>query len=178
MECSNPTSKTRKDLVWIGVESTGRTLPPALPTCPENQALELRADEVYRLGQRVEPVRVPDRRQIQETQSSWVFEIWDEEQPIMRLSAPHTARTGKWQHIAITTTDSTSWWPTWQIWIDGEKKAEKVDGRLIPALYLTQNTLGKISGCLQDFRIYKKPLTPHKLQSVLSYARSKLHPNP
>lgn len=178
MECCNPTSKTVKDLVWIGVETIGKYLPPALPTNVYDPALELRADEIYRLGQQVEPVRVPDRRQFQEEQSSWVFEIWDEEQPILRLSAPHTARTGKWQHVAIMTTDSTSWWPTWQIWIDGEKKAEKKDGRLIPALYLTQNKLGLMSGCLQDFRIYKKPLSAAKLQTTISYGRAKLHPNP
>jgi hypothetical protein len=182
MECSNPSSKTVKDLVWIGVESTGRNLLPALPNTVDDPALELRADEVYRLGQQVEPVRVPDRRQLLQNtntnQSTWVFEIWDQEQPIMRLSAPHTARTGKWQHVAITTTDSTSWWPTWQIWIDGVKQAEKKDGRLIPALYLTQNKLGLLSGCLQDFRIYKKPLTAAKLQSTITYARMKLHPNP
>ena len=185
MECSNPSSKTVKDLVWIGVESTGRNLLPALPNKVSEPALELRADEIYRLGQQVEPLRILDRRHLEQAnvnqhqnQSTWVFEMWDEEQPIMRLTAPHTARAGQWQHIAITTTDSTSWWPTWEFYINGVKHAEKADGRLIPALFLTQNKLGLFSGCLQDLRIYKKSLSAAKLQSTISYARSKLHPNP
>lgn len=186
MECSNPSSgvsqkkRTVKDLVWIGVETNGRDLPPALPSPTDEPALELRADEIYRMGQQVEPVRVLDHRQLDppSSTSSWVFEIWDEEQPIMRLAAPHTAQTGRWQHVAITTTDSTSWWPTWQIWIDGVKRSEKKEGRMIPALFLKQNKLGLMSGCLQDFRIYKKPLLGAKLQAAVEYARPKLHPNP
>jgi hypothetical protein len=109
-----------------------------------------------------------------------VFEIWDEEQRLMRLESPMgAARTDRWQHVAVTVTDGQAWWPTWQMWIDGNLVATKTDGRLSPALELTQNFIGRgVRGCIQDFRVYSKPLIGDKLQTTIAWGRSKLHPLP
>jgi len=109
-----------------------------------------------------------------------VFEIWDEEQRLVRLAGPQgLARMNQWQHVAVTTTNIDSWWTTWQLWVDGTMVATKTDSRLSPAIQLTQNFIGRnVRGCLQDLRIYNKPLYEEKLQAAIAWSKPKLHPNP
>ena len=112
--------------------------------------------------------------------ATYVFEIWDEEQRIMRLESPMGAAVvGQWQHVVVTTTDDTAWWPEWQMWIDGVLVASRTDGRLSPALELSQNFIGRgVRGCLQDFRIYKAHLSPERVKATMSFSKDKLHPLP
>jgi hypothetical protein len=166
----------RKGRMWLGIEGGGLDLPGARIATP---ATEVRPDQLLAVGQLTEPqqppVAAPDL-----TTATYVFEIWDEEHRIMRIAAPQgSARTGRWQHVAVTTTDATAWWPTWQLWIDGALVATRTDGRLSPALTLRQNYIGRgLRGCLQDLRIYSKPLPADKLQAAINWSKSKLHPNP
>ncbi len=148
---------------------------------------EVRPEQLLATGQLTEPamarptavstipVPEPDRGS-----ATYVFEIWDDEQRLMRLAAPMgSARTGQWQHVAVTTTDATAWWPTWQLWINGALVATRTDGRLSPALTLGQNYIGRgVRGCIQDLRVYAKPLPADKLQAAIGWGRTKLHPNP
>lgn len=174
MECKNYTKDGNpKDLVWIGVDRIGPDIPAI---CTTQCAAELSPSQSLCYQNQVEPVMIIP--QIRPDSASWVFEIWDEEQRIMHLEARHSAKKAQWQHVVFTTADSTSWWPTWEIWIDGEKVAEKKDGRSIPALLLSENTLGKFRGCLQDFRVYRSALTPDKMKAAIAWGKSKLHPNP
>jgi hypothetical protein len=84
-----------------------------------------------------------------------------------------------WQHLVITTTDSTSWWPTWSIWINGTLITTKVDGRSIPALMLANNVIGKkMRGCIQDFRVYTRPLSPDQVQETMAFSKPFLHQLP
>jgi hypothetical protein len=112
--------------------------------------------------------------------ATYVFEIWDEEQRIMRLESPMgAAKTGQWQHVVVTTTDNTSWWPEWQMWIDGALVASRTDGRLSPALQLTQNYIGRgVRGCLQDFRVYKAHLGSTAVSKAMAWIKERLHPLP
>lgn len=166
-----------KHRVWIGVDSSG----PGLPAAPRTAgpAQEASPAQVLSVGSMVEPAAPRSQVTGVETTRAWVFEIWDEQQRIMRLRAPASAVLHKWQHVCVTTTDTTSWWPTWQMWIDGVLVVEKPEGRAIPALVLTKNVLGSgMRGCVQDFRVYRKPISKEKLQAAIAWGRPWLHPSP
>lgn len=170
IECANG----KQDLVWIGVEPGGEPLRPA-PLLIQ-QVAEVRPEQF--LG-----MQGPNRDRVTQTdtpipEGTYVFEIWDKEQRIMRLTSP-TAKRNTWQHIAVSTTDTTTWWPTWTMWIDGVKVNEKVDGRAIPALTLANNVIGKnVRGCLQDFRVYRAPMTETKIKAAMNWSKPLLHPMP
>jgi hypothetical protein len=182
LECANEGG--RKDRVWIGVEG-GAPLLAAAPTPPRlaEAAQEVRPALAQAIGPVTEPYRLaaPPPPTVSQNQTGiWVYEIWDGEQRIMRLEGPAaSATTGRWQHVTLTTADATSWWPTWQLWLDGRMVAERKEGRQIPAETLTENFLGRgLRGCLMDFRVYDRPLTPTDIQEMMGWAQSRLHPSP
>jgi hypothetical protein len=128
------------------------------------------------------PADVPEAEIFEAGASSatYVFEIWDGEQRIMRLASPQMeARKGAWQHVVLTTTGAADWWPTWQMYVGGELVAERTDGRLSPAILLTENYIGKnVRGCIQDLRIYRKPMGLERIKEAIAWGRPKLHPQP
>jgi hypothetical protein len=182
LDCANEGGK--RDRVWIGVEGGDRDLPAARGHAMP--AAEVRPAEALALGSQTEPLTLRDAMppSAQEVaapkdSASWVFEIWDGEQRIMRLAAPHTARAGQWQHVVLTTTDATAWWPTWQLWVNGEVAANRVEGRTIPAASLTENFLGRgLRGCIQDFRVYTEPMPATKIAAARRWMEGRLHPSP
>lgn len=165
-------SNNGTDLFFLGIDTVGVPLNPIPIIQP--QALEVRPDHYLLQKKLVEPVRcLPSPEQ----QSSFVFEIWDKEQRLLSMRAPATKDT--WQHVVITTTDSTSWWPTWSIWINGTLITTKVDGRSIPTLMLANNVIGKnMRGCIQDFRVYTRPLSADEVQETMAFSKPFLHPLP
>ena len=179
LECSEGRNK---NLLWIGVEGGEADLPSGSSS---GGAGPTAADEVspaaaFAIGSHAEPWRLQAKPVPSRTEGRYVMEIWDEEQQIMRISA-HGARTGVWQHVVFTTTDSTSWWPTWQLYLDGVvvPSATRTDGRLSPALSLTQNFIGRgVRGCIQDFRVYSKPMPASKIAAAIRWGRPRLHPSP
>jgi hypothetical protein len=179
IDCGNNGGK--HDRVWIGVEGGDSDLPAAVETVPEVQASqEVRPDVALALSNPVEPLHTSKALPLtKKSSATWVFEIWDGEQRIMRLDGPHTARTNQWQHIVVTTTDNSTWWPTWQLWIDGNVVANRVEGRTIPAATLTENYLGRgIRGCIQDFRVYTTPMAADKIAAARRWMIPRLHPSP
>lgn len=187
-ECKNPsTSVSKMDRVALGIEGGGVELPsaekePALldgSPEPRRHAEEVRPDMLQAIGQLTEPTRWY-RPPVASKGATYYFEIWDHENRIMRLDGPMgAAKVGEWQHVAVTVTDATAWWPTWQMWINGVLVGEKSDGRLSPAIELKENYIGKnVRGCLQDFRVYSTPLVPSKLQAAIAWSKPKLHPLP
>lgn len=182
VDCSNPAKNVRKqDRILIGVEGGGPDL-PALALSKMPAAQEVRTEVVQAIGQLTEPAaaKKPPRTPPLSASARYYFEIWDEESRIMRLDAPmSSAKTGQWQHVAVTVTDAAAWWPTWQFWLNGALVTEKTDGRLSPAMEITENFIGKnVRGCIQDFRMYSTPLTEDKLQSAIRYSKDRLHPQP
>jgi hypothetical protein len=170
VECSND----GEDLVMLGVETGG----PALSAAPVivQQAAEVRPDAIVSM---TKPSATCQPTIMDDSLGSYVFEIWDREQRLMLLRAPGAAKTNEWQHVTVTTTANQSWWPTWQMWISGVMVAEKVDGRAIPALQLKNNALGKnVRGCIQDFRVYSKPMTETKIKKAMNWSKPLLHPSP
>ena len=179
VECSNGDFKDR---FWLGVEGGGAALPPGRVAEP---AAELRPAAIQAIGQLTEPLRIWGEvpaagAALTRSAGRYVFEIWDETQRLMRLEAPQSsARTGQWQHVVVSTTDATTWWPTWQMWINGEVVAERADGRLSPALELAQNYIGRNArGCIQDFRMYRTPMTRERILAAMRSSRPALHPVP
>jgi hypothetical protein len=183
---SNPRGASR---MWLGVEGGGVDLPPLQSGV--KPASEITSAELLAVGQLTEPAPVDTPSAVPTfhgsstpkslgSNATYVFEIWDEEQRLMRLASPTgAARTGVWQHVAITTTDVIAWWPTWNMYVDGVLVATKTDGRLSPALELVENYVGlNMRGCLQDFRVYRKPLTEDKLRATIGWGKGKLHVTP
>ena len=186
-ESSNDGGK--RDRVWIGVEGGDRDLPAAnetVPTVLTPPAQELRPADALAVGTPVEPLspqaalpQTSHAKPPSRTSGTWVFEIWDEEQRIMRLAGEHVARAEQWQHVVLTTTDATAWWPTWQMWVDGRVVANRIEGRNIPALSLAENYLGRgLRGCIQDFRVYNEPMTAEKIAAAARWMRGRLHGSP
>lgn len=173
------TDGLKKDRIVLGIDGGGPDLPAIAVTPP---AREMRTEVIQAIGQLTEPAvnRKPASPQALSKSATYFFEIWDESQRIMRLNAPMSAaRASQWQHVAVTVTDATAWWPTWQLWLDGVVVAEKTDGRLSPAMDIKENYIGKnVRGCIQDFRMYRTPLTEEKLKATMKWAEPKLHPMP
>lgn len=175
----------KKDLIRLFVEGGGPDLPAAPPVAAH--ATEVRPSHRLAIGQLTQPNQqrpvqanpVPIPTPIEQS-GAYVFEIWDDEQRLMRIeSGAGTVVANQWQHVVVTTTDSTTWWPTWQMWIDGVLVAEKRDGRLSPAMELTQNYIGRgLRGCLQDFRVYREAMTPAKIEAAIAWSKPVLHPTP
>lgn len=184
LDCANDGGK--RDRVWIGVEGGNRDLPAAERPRIASPAVEVRPDVALALGSPMEPMRLRDAMPSSppppsepKDSATWVFEIWDGEQRVMRLAAPHTARAGQWQHVVLTTTDAAAWWPTWQLWIDGEVAANRIEGRAVPATLLAENFLGRgLHGCLQDFRVYTEPMPADKIAAARRWMQGRLHPSP
>lgn len=181
--CGNPSNTVqRKDRFAIGIDGGADILDPApisLSRTPPAQ--ELSPELIQSIGQLTEPPLRPPSQEHKQTQSAtYFFEIWDEEQRIFRLNAPMgSAKTNEWQHVVLTTTDATAWWPTWQLWINGVEVAEKKDGRLSPAMVLRDNFIGRgVRGCLKDFRVYNAPMTKDKIVEAIAWSKPRLHPNP
>jgi hypothetical protein len=182
VECKNPSTSVHKmDRIALGIEGGG----PALPSAGEDRlpwpAQEARPEVVQAIGQLTEPAfGLKPTSQKQTQGATYFFEIWDREQRIMRLTGPMgAAKTGQWQHVAVTTTDGTAWWPTWQLWINGIMVADRTDGRMSPAMELKENYIGQnVRGCIQDLRIYTTPLGEPKLKKAIAWGKPLLHPEP
>jgi len=122
-----------------------------------------------------------DGKSAREAQTAnYIWEIWDTDGRLCRLEGgAGSAKAGKWQHVVVTTADTATWWPTWQIWIDGELKSELPNGRAIPAMSLAQNFLARgFRGCLQDVRFMQEPMTPTRIREAMAWSKSRLHPQP
>lgn len=194
----------KRHRIWFGVEGNGADLPPARVATP---AQELSPQDILAVGQLTEPAvlsttkrsstgiyEIPEPASLRSEAAvqqpahltntshtaTYVFEIWDDESRIMRIASPMgAARTGEWQHVVVTTTSHEDWWPTWSLWINGTLVATKTDGRLSPALELTQNYIGRgLRGCLQDLRVYNRPMTERKITAAIGWSTGMLHPNP
>jgi len=178
LDCANQAVHVRKqDKILLGVEGGGSLVAPVKITTKAAQ--EVRSEVIQAIKPQTEPA-IPPPALLTDAAGRYFFEVWDEESRLMRLEAPmSSARTGVWQHVAVTVTSSEDWWPTWTMWIDGIKAAEKVDGRLSPAMEIRENYIGRnLRGCIQDFRMYNTQITMQKLEAMIQYSKGRLHPLP
>ena len=119
-----------------------------------------------------------------------LFEIWDTQQRKMRIRVGNCIPLKKWVHIAITTTDGSSFRPTWQVFIDGKNVYEHPDGHMPLKSYTTMNYIGKsnwesdttqfqdadqrLRGALFDFRLYRSPMSSSKIERTILWGKQKL----
>ena len=96
----------------------------------------------------------------------------------------------KWCHIAITTTDGTSFRPTWHVYIDGKKVYEQLDGHMPLNSYTTNNYIGRSNwesetsqyqdnderfrGSLFDMRFYRTPMSVSKIERTVVWGKQRL----
>jgi hypothetical protein len=175
----------KRELVRLFAEGGGPVLPGVERTTKWHAAQEVRPEIIAAVGKITEPMMegLPNSTEavgLRHQTASYVFEIWDTDGKLVRLeSGAGTLKTRQWQHVVVTTADATTWWPSWQIWIDGVKVAEKHDGRSIPAMILTQNYLCRsFRGCLQDVRISQEPMTPERIKGAREWSGARLNPEP
>ena len=125
-----------------------------------------------------------------EPKANLLFEIWDTQQRKMRIRVLDAIPLKKWVHIALTTTDGSSFRPTWQVYIDGAKVFEEPDGHMALTSYVTQNYIGRSNwegetsqyqnsderfrGSLFDFRLYRQPMSASKVTRTVQWGKKKL----
>lgn len=186
LDCSNG---NRKSQLWLGLEGGGFQLPPAPPLTPP--AVEVSPASLYAIGQLTTPADSlaqpmhPEKPVTLPTPATppnarYVFEIWDDRQRLVRLeSAMGSVVPGRWQHVTVTTTNSDAWWPVWEMYLDGVQVSSFTDGRMSPAISLSQNYIGRgVRGCIQDFRVYRTPMRPPRITEAIEWSKDRLHPNP
>ncbi len=119
-----------------------------------------------------------------------LFEVWDTQQRKMRIRVLDVIPYKKWVHICITTTDSNSIRPTWDVYIDGKKVHTEEGGHLPLTAYTNRNYIGRsnwedvssqyqdaderFKGALFDFRLYRQPLSDKKVAKTVEWGREKL----
>lgn len=125
-----------------------------------------------------------------EPTANLLFEIWDTQQRKMRIRVLDAIPLKRWVHIALTTTDGTNLRPTWRVFIDGKMVYEEPDGHMALKSYVTLNYIGRsnwegvssqyedaderLRGALFDFRLYRAPMSPAKIQRTVQWGRERL----
>ena len=146
--------------------------------CPGPEPVDSTYPEDESEGEDVEPT------------ANLLFEIWDTQQRKMRIRVLNAIPLKRWTHIALTTTDSSSFRPTWQVFINGEKKFEEPDGHMPLKSYVTENYIGRSNwegvssqyqdaderfrGAMFDFRLYRAPMSASKIARSVQWGKAKL----
>ena len=133
-----------------------------------------------------DPARIPDK-------ATLLFEIWDTEQRKMRIQVLQCIPKRSWVHIALTTTDSAAFRPTWHVYINGTKVFEQMDGHMPLTSLVSKNYIGKSNwegvssqyldaderfrGALFDFRLYRTPMSAAKIKRTVEWGRDRLSKN-
>ena len=120
-----------------------------------------------------------------------IFEIWDTQQRKMRIRAINAIPLKQWCHVVVTTTDASSFRPTWQVYIDNKMVLEHEDGHMPLNSYTTLNYIGKSNwedvgvgqyddqderfrGSLFDFRLYRLPMSAAKIAKTYAWGRARV----
>ena len=119
-----------------------------------------------------------------------LFEIWDTQQRKMQIRVLNCIPVKRWVHLCATTTDASSFRPTWHIYVDGVKVFEELDGHMPLQSYTTNNYIGRSNwegvtsqyqdaderfhGSLFDFRLYRIPMSAAKIKRTVEWGRDKL----
>jgi hypothetical protein len=162
---------------------------PVESTYPEADAAPIRAanrssTRPFRIGEdAAEEAGLPS--------ANLIFEIWDTQQRKMRIRAMNAIPLKQWCHVVVTTTDATSFRPTWHVYIDNRKVLEELDGHMPLNSYTTLNYIGKSNwedvgvgqyddqderfrGSLFDFRLYRFPMSASKISKTYEWGHARL----
>lgn len=201
------------DNVLLGIEGKGNTTgafgklgnrpSEDNEVCSRKPAQEVSPQEFMKSTEaNVEEYDCPDPESVRSTypedteeqdvdpRATLLFEIWDTQQRKMRMRVLNAIPLRKWTHIAITTTDGSSFRPTWQVYIDGKKVYELPDGHMALKSFTNSNYIGRsnwegqtsqyqdaderLKGNLFDFRLYRSPMSQKKIQKTVDWGRKKI----
>jgi hypothetical protein len=128
------------------------------------------------------------RKEVPKT-ANLLFEIWDAKQRKMRLLVLDVIPYRKWVHIAVTTKDMDTFRPSWEVYVNGKKVYDHVDGHMPLTSYTTKNYIGKSNwetdtsqyndrderfrGALFDFRLYRIPMSAAKIKRTYEWGLRK-----
>jgi len=119
-----------------------------------------------------------------------IWEVWNGELRMEHVNVLGAFKLKEWTHCCVTTASSDGVRPALQIWIDGQKRAQK-DGTHMPQVAITKNNyLGKnnwmtgssqfenkpelFKGGLFDVRGYSQPMSLQKLKKTISWGKKRL----
>ena len=150
-------------------------------------------DDFDCIGFEGNPRRLPPSRVIprvfygEKSKATLLYEVWDNQQRVMRIRIPSIIPKGKWTHIAITAKSNDSFRPDIGIYINGEEVFVEPSGFLPQASLLSNCYVGKsnwssatsqyenkdelFQGSLFDFRGYKVPLSEKVIKESVGWGR-------
>ena len=157
---------------------------------------EANVDDYLCIGFEGNPRRLPPSRVIDKTvvgpknKATLLYEVWDNQQRVMRLRVPSIIPLKKWTHICITAKSDDAFRPDIGIYVNGEQVFVEPSGFLPQASTLTNCYIGKsnwssatsqyenkdelFKGKLFDLRGYKVPVSDKMILESVVYGKQKL----
>jgi hypothetical protein len=140
---------------------------------------------------RLPPSRVTDKvTKGQKNKATLLYEVWDNQQRVMRLRIPSIIPLQKWTHITVTAKSDDAFRPDIAIYVNGEQVFVEPSGFLPQASILSNCYVGKsnwskatsqyenkdelFKGKLFDLRAYKIPLSDKVIQESVGWGKTKL----
>ena len=140
---------------------------------------------------RLPPSRVVDKRVTgPKNMATLLYEVWDNQQRVMRLRVPSIIPLKRWTHICITAKSDDAFRPDIGIYVNGEQVFVEPSGFLPQASTLTNCYIGKsnwanatsqyenkdelFKGKMFDLRAYKVPLADKVIQESVAWGKKKL----
>ena len=140
---------------------------------------------------RLPPSRVVDKRiKGPKNKATLLYEVWDNQQRVMRLRVPSIIPLKTWTHICVTAKSDDAFRPDIGIYVNGEQVFVEPSGFLPQASTLSNCYLGKsnwanatsqyenkdelFKGKMFDFRAYKVPVADKVIQESVSWGKKKL----
>jgi hypothetical protein len=140
---------------------------------------------------RLPPSRVQDKTMRgPKNKATLLYEIWDNQQRVMRIRVPSIIPLKRWTHIVVTAKSDDAFRPDIGIYVNGEQVFVEPSGFLPQASVLSNCYIGKsnwssatsqyenkdelFKGKLFDLRGYKTPLSEKVIQESLEWGKKKL----
>lgn len=153
-------------------------------------------DDYLCLGFEGNPRRLPPSRIVDKTitgpknMATLLYEVWDNQQRVMRLRVPSIIPLKRWTHICITAKSDDAFRPDIGIYVNGEQVFVEPSGFLPQASTLSNCYIGKsnwanatsqyenkdelFKGKMFDLRAYKVPLADKVIQESVAWGKKKL----
>jgi hypothetical protein len=153
-------------------------------------------DDYLCLGFEGNPRRLPPSRIVDKTitgpknMATLLYEVWDNQQRVMRLRVPSIIPLKRWTHICITAKSDDAFRPDIGIYVNGEQVFVEPSGFLPQASTLSNCYIGKsnwanatsqyenkdelFKGKMFDLRAYKVPLADKVIHESVAWGKKKL----
>jgi hypothetical protein len=119
-----------------------------------------------------------------------IYEVWNGKLRMDHVNVLKAFNLKKWTHCCITTANTDAVRPVLEVWINGQKAAEKQGAHLPQTTITSNNYLGKnnwhsessqyenkpelFRGGLFDVRGYSQPMSPSKLKKTIQWGKKRL----